>query len=358
MTHDWLLVETLGTEPAVVAAGQHTKNLVPISSFLRRDPNLMAIQTAIAETVDAGEGLSSITSKNDRVIRTEVVKMSDGRIHGVQVWVGLPDEEPPERPIPGPLIWDFATGVATDTEASLRNSGYDSDQEQTQGRALADDLPTSDITASESKVLSMAIKPEPGKAFCSVWDVADFRGETITVGFVARALSEGQEDGSERLICRAMNWPSVQEEPAVPHDYPAQRIINGLAQTGVYRMLVETENWKLLKWLDEPPPFFDTQTRQRGEALVHPGDAHHMARMTIEFAEGATAGVLRLRAKDGGWTPVHMTVHRVELEPETFAALVSMRLPTEEELAAAERDGVAAASGQPAPGGPPGDNTA
>ena len=54
MTHDWLLVETLGSEPAVVAQGRRTKNLVPISAFLRRNPNLMAIQTAIGETVRAG----------------------------------------------------------------------------------------------------------------------------------------------------------------------------------------------------------------------------------------------------------------------------------------------------------------
>ncbi len=99
MTHDWLLVETLGSEPAVVAEGAHTKNLVPISTFLRRHPHLMAIQSAIGETVRAGKGgLSSITPKNDRVICTEVVQMSDGRIHGVQIWLGgAPDEEPPPR---------------------------------------------------------------------------------------------------------------------------------------------------------------------------------------------------------------------------------------------------------------------
>ncbi len=88
MTHDWLLVETLGTEPVVVAHGAYTKNLVPVATYLRRSPHLMAIQTAIGETVRGGGGLSSITPKNDRVIRTEVVQMSDGRIHGVQVWVG------------------------------------------------------------------------------------------------------------------------------------------------------------------------------------------------------------------------------------------------------------------------------
>jgi len=114
MTHDWLLVETLGTEPVVVAQGNQTKNLVPISAFLRRNPNLMAIQTAIGETVRGGTGLSSITPKHDRVIRTEVIQMTDGRIHGVHVWVGPPGVDPPERPIPGPLIWDLTRGVATD----------------------------------------------------------------------------------------------------------------------------------------------------------------------------------------------------------------------------------------------------
>jgi hypothetical protein len=47
MTQDWLLVETLGAEPAVVAQGSQTKNLVPISAYLRRNPHLMAIQSAI-----------------------------------------------------------------------------------------------------------------------------------------------------------------------------------------------------------------------------------------------------------------------------------------------------------------------
>ncbi len=36
----------------------------------------------------------------------------------------------------------------------------------------------------------MAIKPEPGMTFCSTWDVTDYKGEPITVGFVARVLLE------------------------------------------------------------------------------------------------------------------------------------------------------------------------
>ncbi|HTM86150.1 MAG TPA: PAS domain-containing protein [Mycobacterium sp.] len=340
MTHDWLLVETLGSEPAVVARGPQTKNLIPISALLRRNPNLMAIQSAIGETVQAGQGLSIITPKHDRVIRTEVVRMSDGRIHGVQVWVGPVDAEPPERPIPGPLKWDLSSGIATDTPESLRNSGMNPETEATHGRAFADDLPTRDLNASETQVLSMVIKPTPGNTFCTTWDVTDFRGDPITVGFVARVELEPQERGPDRLICRAMNWRSERVTTAAPTDYLAQRILDGLAQPHVHRAIVDLDNWKLLKWLDPPAPFFDWRSREGGPARIHPADSRHMDTMAIEFSTGATSAVLRMRTTDGGWQPVHMTVNRIELEPGTFAGLLALRLPTEDEVAAAELDAV------------------
>jgi len=330
MSHDWLLVETLGAEPVVVARGAQTNNMVPISAFLRRNPHLMAVQSAISETLRSGFGLSSITPKNDRVIRTEVVQMTDGRIHGVHVWVGTPDSEPPERPLPGPLVWDLTAGVATDTPQSLANSGRDPDREQTHGRTFAEDLPTRDLNASETKVLSMAIKPEAGRTFCSTWDVTDHRGEMITVGFTARALVEEQDDGSERMICRAMNWRAEREGPLVPPDYLAQRILNGLAQSGVHRALIDLETWRLLKWLDEPADFYDWRVNE-----IHPDDGIHLARMIVEFAEGGSTAVLRMRVAGNDWAPVHLTVNRVELEPETYAGLASVRLPTDEELRAA-----------------------
>jgi len=42
-----------------------------------------------------------------------------------------------------------------------------------------------------------------------------------------------------------------------------------------------------------------------------------------------------LRARDGGWVPIHVTAHRVELEENTFAGLLSLRLPSDDELAGA-----------------------
>jgi hypothetical protein len=331
MSHDWLLVETLGSEPVVVAQGGRVENMVPINGFLRRNPHLMAVHSAIAETVRAGHGLSSITPKNDRVIRTEVVQMSDGRIHGVHVWIGPLDLEPPARPLPGPLKWDLATGIATATAQSLANSGRDPEVEGTHGRALAEDLPMRDLNPSETKVLSMAIRPEPGQTFCSTWDVTDHRGAMISVGFSARALLEAVDGGAPRLVCRAMNWRAEREGPAQPPpDHIAQRILDGLAQTGLHRGLVDLDTWKLLKWLDPPAPFYDWRANE-----VHPDDGAELARIMTELDHGATSAVLRLRTADGDWVPVHVTINRIELEPDTFAGLATLRLPTDEELRAA-----------------------
>jgi len=337
MTDDWLLVETLGAEPAVVAEGQHTRNLVPISDFLRRNPNLMAIQTAVNETVRAGKPLSSLTPKSDRVIRTEVVQMTDGRIHGVHVWVGPLGEDPPDRVLPGPLKWDLTNGIATDTPESLMNSGLDPTTEATQGRAFAEDLPARNLNPDEARVLAVAIKPEAGRTFCSTWDIADYKGRQITVGFAARVLEEADETGRERLICRAMNWRAAKDGPVERTDDLGRRILSGVAEPGVHRALVDLNTWKLLKWLDEPCPFFDWHVREGGDPIVHPDDGPEMAAMTVEFDSGEAAHVLRLRAVGGGWTPVHVTVRRIEVAAETYAGLLSMRLPTAEELAPPSR---------------------
>ncbi|ORW72301.1 PAS domain-containing protein [Mycobacterium saskatchewanense] len=335
MAHDWLLVETLGGDPAVVAQGRQLKNLVPITTFMRRSPHLSAVRTAIAETAQTSQSMTSITPKRDRVIRTEPVVMSDGYLHGVHVWTGPADDEPPERPLPGPLKWDLTLGVATDTRESLVNSGKNPEVEVTFGRAFAEDLPSRELNPNETKVLAMAVKAKPDQTICSTWDLTDWRGNPIRIGFVARTGLEPGPDGNEHLIARAINWRAELKGPAVSTDDLAQRILSGLAQAGVHRALVDLKNWNLLKWLDEPCPFYDWRGSNAERPWVHPYDEHLMFAMATEFANGATSQVLRMRGHEVDWVPVHVTVNRVELEPDVYAGLISLRLPSDEELAAA-----------------------
>ncbi len=333
MTHDWLLVETLGTEPVVVAQGRQMKHLVPLAIFLRRNPHLAAIRTAIAETVATGNSLASITPKSDRVIRTEPVQMSDGRMHGVHVWIGPADAQPPERPTPGPLKWDMTLGVATDTVESLVNAGLDPTLEPTHDRAFAEDLPSRSFNRDEAKVLALMIEAAPGRTYCTTWSFTDSEGNPIRAGFVARTATEVVEDGTEHLIARAMNLRCDLDDDALPPDHLAQRILDGLSQPGVHRALVDLGTWKLLKWLDEPCPHYDWRQSVR----FHPDDHHELIPMTAEFQTGSTSRVLRLPGTDGGWVPMHVTVNRIEVDNGVFAGLVTLRLPTAAELSGAKR---------------------
>ncbi len=331
MTQEWLLVETLGDQPVVVAQGRQIKNFVPVPVFLRRNPNLAAIQNAIAETVASGTALASITPASKRVIRTEPILMSDGRIHAVQVWCGATDAEPPERPVPGPLKWDFTTGEATGTTEYLLNAGMDPDSEAVSGRAFVEDIPSRDLNHDESKVLALAVDAAPDRTYSATWEFTDKQGKFRRVGFTARTAMEAADDGAAHLICRAMNLvEEVREQPAASENL-AQRLLDGLNQPGVYRLVVDLKNWRLLKWLDEPCPYFNW----RGPVQMHPDDhAHYSRGMIAELENGSTAGVLRLPGDDGGgWVPLHVTISRVLLEKDIYGGLVTLRLPTDEELA-------------------------
>ena len=125
-----------------------------------------------------------------------------------------------------------------------------------------------------------------------------------------------------------MNWPAEIKGPTVSVDELAQRILQGLAQAGVHRALFDLNNWTLLKWLDEPCTFYDWRSSDSDRPRVHPDDQQAMDAMTKKFDDKATSRVLRLRGFDTDWVPVHVTVNRVELEPDTYAGLVSLRLPT------------------------------
>jgi hypothetical protein len=330
VTQDWLLVETLGDQPMVVAQGRQMKNFVPLAVFLRRNPNLAAIQTAIAETVASSTGLASITPKTKRVIRTEPVQMTDGRIHAVHVWCGPTDDEPPERPIPGPLKWDLTDGEGTATTEYLTNAGMDPSQEKLTGRAFVEDIPSKSLNRDESKALSYVIDVAPDRTICATWDFADKLGGYRRVGWCARTLMEPNDDGTEHLIGRAMNLvEAVSDSPLGPENL-ADRILNGLSQPGVYRMIVDLSTWTLLKWIDDPCPLFDW----RGRVEMHPDDREHFAeRMSAELEQGMTSAVLRLPAHDGGFVPRHVTISQVELDEGVTGGLVTVRLPTEAELA-------------------------
>jgi hypothetical protein len=333
MANDWLLVETLGDEPVVVALGRQLKNMVPLGTFLRRNPGSAAIVAAVRHTAKTGRSVAEPLEHANRVIRTDVVRMTDGCLHGVQVWTGHADQEPPPRPTPGPAVWDVTTGVSIATPQSMVNKGMDPDAEPIHGRTVADELPRRGLNRGETQILAAAINCKPGDAISGCWEGCDREGKPVPYGFVARATLEPAADGTDHRIFRSMNWRCGPVCRAVAPDDLAQRILDGLAQPGTHRALVSLDTWTLLKWLDAPCPHYDW--RPTGEQMVHPDDESVIAAMTTDFTNGPACGVVRLKGNGGGWVGMHVTVNRFNLDDYTIAGLISLRLPTEAELGAA-----------------------
>lgn len=103
-------------------------------------------------------------------------------------------------------MWNLTTGTATDAPAALANRGMNPAEEPSKGRSFVEDLPKRDLNPSESLVLSPMIKCDPGETMASTWDVTARYGDLITCSFVARVNLETAADGSEHLVCRAVNW--------------------------------------------------------------------------------------------------------------------------------------------------------
>lgn len=328
MAHSWLLLETLGDDPLVVAQGRALKNLVPLRAFLRRSPFLDVVVNAVAQAVRTGEGASEVLTAQHRVICTEPVKMSDGRVHGVQLWSGPSGIEVPERPLVGALVWDFSTGLATDTRESLICSGIDPDAEPMRPRAFAEAMMTCrDFNASETEALSLTISAEPGQRICTSWDIVDSDGKPINVPFVACANPEVMPDGTTHMISRAMNWRGERLNSAGSPDDLAHRILAGLAAPGVHRALVDINTWTLLKWVDDPCPYYDWP-----RSIVHPDDQVLVDELTAELAVGPSSRILRLKTYEDTWVHIHVTVNRVQLDERATAGLASLRLPLPAEL--------------------------
>ena len=334
MNRDWLLIETLGPKPVVVSQGSQLKKMVPLGIFLRRNSMLSSISAAIAETVRQGKPIALKSTAEQRCLYTRPVAMPDGRIHGVQLWAGSRADVPPPPPRIGAVVWNLTTGVASDTPEALINGGIDPATEPLEGRCFADDLSISNMHHEEGSALALTMNAEPGDTLCTTWDVTARDGQPIRVAFTSRAVLQVSGTGDKELVLRAMNWrvPRSADDGELAGNL-AQGIIKAMARPGEHRFLIGLETWTLLKWIDEPYPHVDWRGERSDKMLIHPDDAALRSSMRKQFAQGPATGVLRFRSASGGWTFVHLTICHLPLSSDAHAGLVSVRLPTESELA-------------------------
>lgn len=329
MSADWLLIETLGDEPTVIAVGSRLRKATPLRRFLNSSARVHAICAAVDESASTGQPTRIEWGKH--VVQAIPVLMTDERVHGVQVWAGSGVKPAPPRPRIGAVVWNLTTRVAADTRSALLNAGLDPAVEPTHGRFFAADLPVGELHPNEIHVLTLALRSSPGDTISDTWNLTTRMGNPITVSFFSRVVVEESASGEGNILCRAMNWRESREVAYQYDQHLADRILRGMTDPSVYRVLVDLDTWGLLKWIDAPCPLFDWRGINPHLPLLHPDDRPIREAMAREFDSGPASGILRMRS-GSGWTLIHVTIYRIELEHGVMVGLLSLRVPTDAEV--------------------------
>lgn len=324
MAQDWLLIETLGAEPTVVAVGRQPKKMVPLPVILHRNRYLPAIVEAINRTVAEKRPVTEPISGADRVIITHPLVLPTGETHGLHLWFGSTSETPPDRPIAGTWAWNIATGGTTLDEGCLHVNGI------TQGQPgevqnIAESFQYIEPNPDEADALAKLVTSQPGEYHCATWDGKGDDGLARRVHFCARICTD---PGSSQNIVRGLNINVGSPGPAKPEQRPiilAQQLLAAVAEPGTHRALVDLRNFTLLKWVDEPMPNLAWQHDPSGESRIHPDDLQKAKDMARGLRYGRTEDTLRLRSVDGGWILVRATANLALLDERTTAALVTLR---------------------------------
>ena len=107
----WLLVETFGgAPPSVIGIGNAPKKMIPLRTILSRGHSLEDVEKAIAEAT-ASHALVEFSLARHRHVVGQPLLTFSGRVHGVYIWSGAADQEPPAHDPAGAWHFNLTTDV-------------------------------------------------------------------------------------------------------------------------------------------------------------------------------------------------------------------------------------------------------
>lgn len=337
MAAEWLLVETFGghrREPTVMAVGSNPRNMVPLRSVLGRSPFLSDVLTLIARVVETGKQAEAAATTGKRRILGHPLCTYGGRVHGVYVWVGRLDEDPPQRDPAGAWHINLSRHVSSRSDDLLRLYGTSPENWRNE-HDLAELFAYGRLqtNSDESKALAMLVKATAGTEHQATWTVKRDDGVRRAAHFACRCVEVPNDNGKVELIVRGITHDIglAESVPAAPPPTPvllAQQVLAAEATPGRWRAIVDLRTMRLLRWLDDPLPGAAWKLDSPHRPAIHRRDLRTAATMSNELASsGRARGMLRLRAEDGGWTQVIVTAALMLLDQHTTAALVTLTLP-------------------------------
>lgn len=320
MAREWLLLETLGDEPTVIASGTQPRNMVPLSTFLRRNRHLGVIRRAIAATAKTNRAISTDEATAGVALDVRPVAMPDGRVHGVWLWAGpsAPPVDPPEAA--GAVVLNADTGMLHISPGSAVALGIGSDVKH-DSISVAEFYRYIAPNPGETDALGLIVTATEGMSYCATWPGRDDHGDPTLLHFCSRLVVEPNDNGEPERLGRAINIRVGSPAAQVP--LLEQQLLNAAGEPGSFRSLVTISTRVLIKWIDTPPAELHWEHDPLDRPKIHPDDEANANFMIDNVLHGNTEAVVRFRCRDDSWMPLRASACLVKLNENATVALVT-----------------------------------
>ena len=336
MSTNWLLAETFGhSAPSIVAVGRSAKRFTPAHQLLRSSASKNAVRCAITDLTADPRPVKRFIGDGSRRVIAEPILAPARRIHGVWLWIGPADEDPPPHDQAGAWTYSLTNRTVQGSEDMARLLGSPRDcQAATAPASVFRRVRTDD---DEGTVLAKIVRADPGNEHQSIWTIqkvdGTLRAAHISWRIVSDAVdADANRSGRTETSVRGIVHDLGPLEPAsiVLKQTLEQRVLDALTSEGTYRALVDPRTLTLLRWYRSAPVPGLAWERTEGspEPGVHPDDRRKARELLSKHDLHRSRGRLRFRATDGSWMPLDLDATTVCLDEQTTAALVTIARPS------------------------------
>ncbi|MET7771419.1 GAF domain-containing protein [Nocardia sp. NPDC005366] len=319
------MIECIQAEPTVMAIGRRPAHLVPLKRALR-GPALRVARRLTMQVRASGHCWEERSRERDEHLVAEPVCNLAGRVHGVRIWTGAYDQEPPPAPRSGCFDWNLEA-----TTVLLTDEIYDM-------HAVAAQARRPEITRmqamrwlihaeDEGTALALAAESDERTVHYATWQILRDDSVPRDMHFAARGA---RVDGHRFVHGLMLDISEGRDIPAPPPPLTfAQAVMHAeLCEPGIYHASVDLATLTPHRWLGPPMPGIAWELGDdpdRGPGL-HPDDLPAARQLARDLNKGPVTGIVRLRNTQGGWTSVHLKAKRMLLTRESHAtaALVSV----------------------------------
>jgi hypothetical protein len=328
-----MLIETLGsTGPSLVGQGSAAKHFVPISRVLRSHESKQAVLDSLSDLASEPRRLERRISNGRRRIVADPLLTSSNHLNGAWLWIGGPEEQPPRRDPAFAWVCNLSRGTVSvnpDLLAPAVTTGPGWEVERALAAAFLPLLTGPD----ENVVLAKIVNGSPGTEHQTLWSARRDDGTIRAMSIACRISSESQtvrelsrDDatmyGIAHDVGRATDVVNAPLSTTL-----AERILRSATPAGTYRALVNRSNLTLLRWYGSGPvPGLCWDPTDSGpKPGIHPEDRDVARNLIRQFdATGSSDGKLRLRAQNGSWMTLTLSVATLPLDDHTSAALITI----------------------------------